>query len=242
MLKVHSFETFGTHEGPGIRLVVFLQGCLFRCKYCHNPDTQDLEAGLEVTTEQILSKAQAEKVFFKNKGGVTFSGGEPTFQARQLLPIIQALQQAGFHIALDTNGGIYNTWVEQIYETIDLVLLDIKHIDNDQHIQLTGHTNLNTLKLAKFREDTGRPMWLRLVLVPGINDQPEYLHRWGQAFKNYKAVQRVEILPYHELGKYKYQELNLPYQLEGIKPPTLDEVKKAQQILEIYFGKKVFIR
>lgn len=245
MIRVHSIETFGTHEGPGIRLVIFTQGCYFRCAYCHNPDTQDLGGGTLMKTSSILELLEREHHYFKGskKGGLTVSGGEPTVQAKELLPLFRECKRKGIHTALDTNGGIATADVKRLYDTTDLVLLDIKHIDDEEHRKLTGMSNRNTLKMAEYREHSGKPMWLRYVLVPGFTDGEEYLRRLGERFKDYDQVERIEILPYHTLGVYKYAELGRKNPLEGTKPPTVETVARAKAILGEYFGpERVFIR
>ncbi len=240
-LKVHSLESFGTQDGPSIRLVVFLQGCDFRCLYCQNVDTQPLcsKAALEMSIEDVLLLLQKQKPYFKNGGGLTVSGGEPTLQAAALADLFQACIKQGFNTALDTNGGVFSPTVNQLYDLTDLVILDVKHIDEEMHKKLIGASRKNVLKNAEYREKSGKPMILRYVLVPTWNDQGEYLHRWGQTFKDYKTVTQVELLPYHTLGVYKFDELGLDYALKNINPPTAENVENARKILEQYFSKVV---
>jgi len=241
LLRVHSFETFGTSDGPGIRLVVFTQGCPFRCVYCHNPDSQAIKSktAKEVSVEDLLDRLEKQRPYFKKKGGITFSGGEPTLQSSTLLAYLPVIRQAGFHIALDTCGAIFNQRVNQVYELSDLIILDIKHIDPELHKKVTGCVIDPVLKNAAYREQTGKPMWLRYVLVPGLTDQPQYLERWGQTFADYKTVERVEILPYHTLGVHKYAEMGIPYPLTGIQPPNNDQVVEVVNILQKYFSNVV---
>lgn len=235
-MLVHSIETFGTHDGPGIRLVVFTQGCLFACAYCHNPDSQTLKSdqAKQVSTAEILQLLEKEKPYFGGQGGLTVSGGEPTVQAADLLELFQAVKLAGFHITLDTCGAIYNQAVNQVYDLADVVMLDVKHIDDVWHQKLTGHSNVNVLKNAAYREKTGQSLWLRYVLVPGWTDQPEYLEAWAKHFRDFKSIERVEILPYHTLGVYKYAELGLPYKLAGVEPATKKQAQQAKQIFDQY--------
>ncbi|MCC6711416.1 MAG: pyruvate formate lyase-activating protein [Candidatus Pacebacteria bacterium] len=242
-MLVHSIETFGTHDGPGIRLVVFTQGCLFACAYCHNPDSQPLKTkqAKEVTTAEILQLLEKEKPYFGKTGGLTVSGGEPTVQATAIKELFQAAQQAGFHTTLDTCGAIYKQDINQLYDLADLVMLDVKHIDETWHQKLTGHSNKNVLKNAAYREQTGKPMWLRYVLVPGWTDQPEYLEQWAKYFSDFKTVERVELLPYHTLGVYKYAELGLPYKLAGVEPATKEQAEQAKAIFDQYLS-NVIIR
>ena len=235
MLKVHSIETFGTHEGPGIRLVIFLQGCNIRCLYCHNPDLLEIKGGQEMTIEQIIDIAKNQQEYFQNGGGITVSGGEPTLQAIEVLKLFKAAKKIGINTALDTNGTIINNDVKKLYQNTDILLLDVKHIDNHEHQKLTGCSNKNVLEMAKFRELSGKPMWLRYVLVPNINDSKKFLTDWAKYFKDYKTIQRVEILPYHTLGVYKYKELGIKYQLEKTKAPTASSISLAKSIFEKYF-------
>lgn len=239
MLKVHSIETFGTHEGPGIRLVVFLQGCNIRCLYCHNPDLLEIKGGQEMTVQQIIDIAKNQKEYFSDNGGLTVSGGEPTLQAVEVLKLFKAAKKIGINTALDTNGTIINNDVKKLYEQTDLLLLDVKHINDQEHQKLTGCSNKNVLEMAKFREISGKPMWLRYVLVPNINDSEKFLTDWAKYFKDYKTIERVEILPYHTLGVYKYKELGIDYLLKNTPPPTASSISLAKSIFDKYFKEVV---
>lgn len=241
MLRVHSVETFGTHEGPGIRLVVFLQGCNFRCLYCHNPDTQNSEGGVELLSENIIELLEKQRPYFKKNGGLTVSGGEPLLQREGLIDLFTKARKLGFNVALDTNGSILDGYTKKLMEVTDLVLLDVKHIDPDWHQKVTGASNIGTLKFAKYLKDIKKPVWLRYVLVPGFTDQEEFLHKWGEYFKNYKNIKRVEILPFHTFGFYKYKELGRENPLENTPVPTQDQVQKALDIFKKYF-RGVYIR
>ncbi len=241
MLKIHSIESLGTHEGPGIRFVVFLQGCNYRCLYCHNVDTQNLEGGKETPDEELLRLIENSKPYYKNEGGVTFSGGEPLMQAEDLKIICQKIKERGFNIALDTNGSILTPAVKELLEFVDLILLDIKHIDPIWHEKITGQKNDAPLAFAQYLKDINKPIWLRYVLVPGYTDQPEFLEKLGQHFKDYGNVKRMEILPYHTFGVYKFKELGKEYELEKISPPTPDQIAQAKKITEPYFA-EVIIR
>lgn len=237
-LTVHSIETFGTQDGPGIRLVIFAQGCLMRCLYCHNPDTQPLESEstISLTAAQIVELLSKQASYIKRGGGMTVSGGEPTVQAHELLPIFEAVQASGFHIALDTCGAIFSQRVNQLYDLTDLVILDVKHIDPVKHKLLTRHTNLNALQNAAYREQSGKPMWLRYVLVPGYTDDPKDLENWAKHFAGYKTVKKVEILPYHTLGVHKYQELSRPYPLAAVPAASMEQARAAQTIFNHYLS------
>ena len=170
MIKVHSYESMGTFDGPGLRLVVFLQGCNFRCLYCANPDTIDACGGTPTSPDEILRMAVDQKPFYGRRGGVTFSGGEPTFQAAALAPLVRRLREAGIHVCIDTNGSIWNPAVEELLGLADLILLDVKQADPERHLALTGHDNARTLRTAAWLEEHGKPFWLRYVLVPGYSD------------------------------------------------------------------------
>lgn len=241
VLRIHSLETFGTSDGPGIRLVVFIQGCPLRCLYCHNPDSQALtsKSAADLPLADLLERLEKQRPYFKNRGGVTFSGGEPTVQAGALLEYLPAVREAGYHIALDTCGAIYNDRVNQLYDLSDLIILDVKHIDPEWHRRITGSPLDPVLKNAAYREQTGKPMWLRYVLVPGYTDQPQYLEQWGKVFGDYKSVERVEILPYHTLGVHKYTEMGRDYPLVGVETPTNEQVEQAAQVLKKYFANVV---
>lgn len=236
MIKVHSYESMGTYDGPGLRLVVFLQGCPFRCLYCANPDTIPFDGGTPTETEEIIRMAVSQKPFFGKRGGVTFSGGEPTSQAKDLIPLVDKLHEEGIHVCLDTNGGVWNPSVEELMSKIDLVLLDVKQINNQRHENLTGRSNCRTLETAEWLEDNGRPFWLRYVLVPGISDFEEDLRALGEHFKDYRMLQRVEVLPYHTLGIHKYETIGQEYQLKDTKTNTPEQIERAESILSEYFS------
>ncbi|AFD07607.1 pyruvate formate-lyase-activating protein [Solitalea canadensis] len=234
-LRIHSLETFGTHDGPGIRMVVFVQGCQFRCVYCQNPDTLDVTGGTLVTIEELVKRAVRQRNYFGKEGGVTVSGGEPLLQRSKLTDFFLLLHEEGINTCLDTNGRLNNKEVHELLAYTDLLLLDVKHINNEIHHRLTGLTNKNTLGLAEYRESTGKRMWLRYVLVPGWTDQPEHLEEWGQHFANYKTVERVEIIPFHQLGAHKWELLNMNYPLKDTLPPTAESKKQALDIFQKYF-------
>ena len=225
----------GTYDGPGLRLVVFLQGCPFRCLYCANPDTISGEGGKPTETEEIVKMAVSQKPFFGRRGGVTFSGGEPTVQAKALSPIFDRLHEEGINICLDTNGGIWNSDVEELLGKTDLVLLDMKQINPERHMNLTGRSNEQTLKTAQWLEEHEKPFWLRYVLVPGISDFEEDIRALGEHFRNYKMLQRIEILPYHTLGIHKYESLGQEYQLKDTPHNTPEQLDRAKRLFSEYF-------
>lgn len=235
MIRVHSYESLGTYDGPGIRLVVFLQGCNFRCLYCANPDTIKCGGGTLTDPEEIVRRAVSEKPFFGKKGGVTFSGGEPTMQARELIPLFRRLKEAGINICVDTNGSILNESVKELFSLTDTVLLDIKEFNPDRHEKLTGRENSQTLRTAEWLEEQKIPIWLRYVLVPGYSDFENDITALGEHFKEYKMIQRIEILPYHTLGAHKYESLGMKYQLEGVKLNTQEQLDRAKELFSRYF-------
>lgn len=235
MIKVHSYESMGTYDGPGLRLVVFLQGCPFRCLYCANPDTIPFEGGEPTETEDIVKRAVSQKPFFGRRGGVTFSGGEPTAQAKELVPLVDRLHEEGINVCIDTNGGIWTPHVEELLSKTDLVLLDCKQFNDGRHEALTGRSNAQTLKTAQWLEDMGKPFWLRYVLVPGISDFEEDIRALGEHFRSFRMLQRVEILPYHTLGIHKYESLGQEYLLKDTKTNTPEQLDRAMKLFSEYF-------
>jgi len=240
MLNVHSFESLGTYDGPGIRMVVFLQGCAFKCLYCANPDTISFKDGKPTSNEEILRLAKNQKPFFGKLGGVTISGGEPLWQAADLAILFKQLHEEGINTCLDTNGNRFDDEVKELVKHTDLFLLDIKHINPDWHKKITGKTNNTTLKFAKYLKDNNKRVWLRYVLVPGYSDQEEYLHELGKHFKEYSNIEKLEIQPYHTLGVHKYKYLGWEYKLEGVPENTKEQLERAKTIFEQYF-KEVII-
>ena len=246
MLKVHSIETFGTHEGPGIRLVVFLQGCNFNCAYCHNPDTIPATKGKEMKISKIINLLEEQKPYFiegdfKNGGGLTVSGGEPGIQLSELQKLLKATKRRGFHIAMDTNASFTSTAYKKLLDLTDLVIIELKHSDETQHLKLTGKSNKNVLASIKYRNDSKKPFWIRFVLVPGWTDQEEYLEKMGKYLKKFKYLERLEILPYHTLGIHKYKELRLDYRLKDVKIPSVKQINKVKNIFGKYL-KTVIVR
>ncbi len=226
----------GTFDGPGLRLVIFLQGCNFRCLYCANPDTIDLKGDSEETSiEEIMRLAMNERAFFGKKGGVTFSGGEPTVQAAELIPLVKRLKEQGINVCIDTNGSIWNKDVEELLGLVDLVLLDVKQFNAERHCLLTGRSNEQTLRTARWLEENGKPFWLRYVLVQGHSAFEEDIRALGENLGKYKMVQRVEILPYHTLGVHKYEAMGLEYKLAGVKENTPEQLDEAKALFDEYF-------
>lgn len=234
---IHSFETFGTVDGPGIRFVVFMQGCPMRCLYCHNPDTWTVGAGEAYTPQEVASKTLRYKSYFTGGGGVTVSGGEPMLQSEFVKELFSVLKKSGIHTALDTSGVMFDENDKHKFDGLlsvtDLVLLDIKHIIDERHKRLTGHSNKNILAFARYLSDTDKPVWIRHVLVPGITDDDGYLKELSSFIKTLKNVKKVEVLPYHTMGAVKYEKLGIDYPLKGVKPPERERVLNAREILKI---------
>ncbi|GHA43353.1 pyruvate formate-lyase-activating enzyme [Salinimicrobium marinum] len=235
LLRIHSVETFGTHDGPGIRMVIFVQGCQFRCLYCANPDTMDVKGGKFVEMEELVQRAVKQKSYFGRFGGVTVSGGEPLLQRKKLKDLFVRLHELGIHTVLDSNGRLIDQQAKELLDETDLLMLDVKHFNEDWHRKLTGLSNKTTFKVAQYREQTGKPMWLRYVLVPGWTDQEEYLHQLGAFFKDYKTIERIEVLPYHLLGAHKWEALGMEYKLKGVEPPTQENLNTTATIFKKYF-------
>ena len=238
-MRIHSIETFGTHEGPGIRLVVFLQGCNLCCAYCHNPDTINLKGGREMSVSEIMTLLTEQKPYFSNGGGLTISGGEPTLQAAELIKLFTEVKKAGYNTALDTNGTILTADVKKLLSLTDLALIDLKHIDSTWHQKLTGQGNETVLKTIEFREDSQQVFWIRYVLVTGWTDQVKYLEQLAKYLSQFKYLERLEILPYHNLGVHKYKELGLEYRLKDVTPATIQDVERAADIFKKYLPAEI---
>ena len=237
---IHSFESFGTVDGPGIRFVVFLKGCPLRCKYCHNPDTWEQTGGKEYSPIEVVDQVLKYKGYFGDKGGVTVSGGEPLLQIDFLIELFRLLKSKGIHTACDTSGITFNRNNEdlvkkfdELIQYTDLFLLDIKHIDEKEHINLTGATNQNSLDFARYLSENNKSIWIRHVIVPTITLKEQYLIELRNFISTLKTVEKVEVLPYHTMGIVKYQNLGINYPLEGIKAPTRDEVLYAKKLLGV---------
>lgn len=233
--KIHSIETFGTVDGPGIRFVVFMQGCTLKCKYCHNRDTWDVHIGKEISTEELVKEILRYKSYMDNSGGgVTVSGGEPLLQAEFVTELFKKLKELGIHTALDTAGSLpISTQIKELLKYTDLVLLDIKQIDDEKAKNLTGFSNKNNLEFAKYLSNINLPVWIRQVLVPGYTNDKFDLQRLKNFIDSLSNVENVEILPYHNLGKFKWEEIEGKYELEGLEPPSNEEIQKAKNILGI---------
>ena len=234
ILKIHSYESGGTVDGPGIRFVVFMQGCPLRCQYCHNPDTWDANLGKKIPASDLVNEVIKYKKFMEfSKGGVTFSGGEPLVQKEKLLPVIKALKLHNIHIAIDTAGTTnIDETTTSLLKYVDLVMLDVKHLVPYEHKLLTGLTNEKTIAFLELLNKQNIRTWVRWVVVPGINDSKEYAHKFADFIKEHSNVELVEILPYHKNGIYKWKELKLTYPLENINEPTKESIEDISKILE----------
>lgn len=234
--KVHTLETFGLVDGPGVRFVVFLKGCRMRCKFCHNPDTWSGE-GKEWTAKELFAHVRRYRTYWKNNGGITVSGGEPLLQMDFVTEFFRLAKNGGIHTALDTAGEPFRTDSEylerfdRLMEVTDLFLLDLKMMDNEGHRALTGVGNENIHAMARYLSDHGKKMWIRHVLVTGLTDGEADLNAMNGFISSLKTVERAEVLPYHTLGTVKWKELGIEYPLEGVLPPSEDEVRRAELLL-----------
>ena len=228
--RIHSFESFGTLDGPGVRFVVFFQGCPLRCKYCHNPDTWDVQGGRPVAVREIMAQVESCRNFLRT-GGVTLSGGEPLMQPRFALALLNACREKGFHTALDTAGSLPLSQSAPVIDAADLVLLDIKALDSAECRDLTGMDNANELATLDYCEKTEKPVWIRHVLVPGWTLDEDKLQKLADFLRPYKCIKRIELLPFHKMASFKWANLNLTDPLAGTSEPSAEEVEKAQQII-----------
>lgn len=235
--NIHSLESFGSVDGPGVRYVVFVQGCRMRCQFCHNPDTWNTKECQIVTPDELLSKALRYRGYWGADGGITVSGGEPLLQMDFLLEFFRKAKAEGVHTVIDTAGNPFTreepffSKFQELMNVTDLLLLDIKEIDPEKHKKLTGFGNENILDMAHYLSEIKKPVWIRHVLVPKRSDFDEDLIRLNTFIKTLSNVERVEVLPYHTLGVFKWKELGHPYPLEGIDPPSKERVENARRLL-----------
>lgn len=232
--KVHSIESFGTVDGPGIRFVLFLQGCHLQCKYCHNRDTWDINGGTYKPLDDIFNKIIRYKNYIYKDGGVTITGGEPLLQPKFLIELFKKLKKEKIHTCIDTSGMVALTSdIKEVLSLTDLVLLDIKHIDSKKCKDLVGHSNKLELEFAKYLSDNNIKMWIRQVLIPGYTDDVEDLKKLKSFISSLKTVQKVEVLPYHDMGKYKWKKLGFKYELEDVRNASSNDIQKAKEILNM---------
>ncbi|MBU5343476.1 pyruvate formate-lyase-activating protein [Caldifermentibacillus hisashii] len=236
--RIHSVESFGAVDGPGLRYVVFTQGCLLRCQYCHNADTWKIGNGKEMTVQEIMDDVLSYLPFFEaSGGGITVSGGEPLLQMDFLIELFKECKKHGIHTTIDSSGGPFNrrpNFMEKLDELLqytDLILLDLKHIDSEKHKFITGMTNEHILDFAQYLSEKNIPVWIRHVLVPTLSDFDEDLLRLANFIKTLNNVEKIEVLPYHKLGVYKWESLGLEYKLKDVEPPSQERVENAKRIL-----------
>ncbi|MDZ5474507.1 pyruvate formate-lyase-activating protein [Bacillus sp. 31A1R] len=236
--NIHSIETFGTVDGPGIRYVIFTQGCLLRCQFCHNADTWEIGTGKVMSVSEIIDDLKSYLPFIDaSGGGITVSGGEPLLQIPFLIELFKECKKLGIHTTIDSSGGCFSHAeqfqrnLKELLQYTDLVLLDLKHIDRKKHINLTGMANDHILEFAKYLSDQKVPIWVRHVLVPTVSDDEEDLRRLGEFIQTLSNVERIEVLPYHKLGVYKWEALGLEYPLKDIEPPSDEKVELATNLL-----------
>lgn len=232
---IHSTESFGAADGPGVRFIVFMQGCHMRCRYCHNPDTWKMDGGDEVTADEILKRALRFKPYWGKDGGITISGGEPLLQIDFVIELFKKAKELGINTCIDTAGNPFTkeepffSKFEELMKYTDLLLLDLKEINPARHKDLTGFDNSNIIEMAKYLSEINKPVWIRHVLVPEHSDFDEDLDALGDFIDTLSNVDRVEILPYHTLGKFKWENLGIPYTLESISPPSAKRIENAKQ-------------
>lgn len=236
--RIHSLESFGTVDGPGTRYVVFVQGCPMRCAYCHNPDTWSMTAGELMDPEYIYEQYLRNEPFYRNGGGVTVTGGEPLMQVDFLIDLFTIFKQNGVHTCIDTSGIAFNPkneeWIgklDKLMTLTDLVMLDIKHIDPEKHKELTSQPNENILKFAEYLSEKNIDTWIRHVVVPGITDDDEYLYKLGYFIGGLSSLKALDVLPYHTMGKAKYDKLGIDYILKDVPPMDKGEVIKKKQVI-----------
>ena len=235
---IHQLESFGSVDGPGVRFIVFLAGCQFRCKYCHNPDTWIMSDGTEMEADDVLSEALSCRSYWGKRGGITVSGGEPLLQLDFLIDLFEKAKEKGVNTCIDTAGGSFThegEWLQKfnrLMRVTDILLVDIKHIEEDGHIALTGKSGKNVVDFFRYLDEIKKPIWIRHVLVPGITDDDALLFKTRDFIRTLSNVERVEILPYHGLAETKYKDLRIPYSLSGTESPSEERVENARRILE----------
>lgn len=231
--KVHSVESFGTVDGPGIRFVLFLQGCHLQCKYCHNRDTWNINGGSYQSLDELFDKIMKYKNYICPRGGVTITGGEPLLQAKFIFALFTKLKEHGIHTCIDTSGMVALTDdIRNVLGVTDLVLLDIKHIDDEKCKALVGKSNKLELAFARYLSDNSIPIWIRQVLIPGYTDEKEDLLKLKDFIASLKTVEKVEILPYHSVGEFKWKKLGFQYEFQDVRQATNKDVERAKKILD----------
>ena len=239
--NIHSIESFGTVDGPGVRLVVFMQGCPMRCLYCHNPDTWEYKENQQTTVDEIIQKYESIKEFLKN-GGITVTGGEPLSQIDFVTELFKKAKEKNIHTALDTSGVLFNrnntTKLDELLKYTDIVMLDIKHMNNEEHKKLTGFSNENILDFAKYLSEKNIQTWIRHVVVPTITDKQEYLEELGKFIAGLKSLKALDVLPYHNMAIPKYENLGIEYPLKNVPALTKEQALNARTIIFNAFNKE----
>lgn len=241
--RIHSLESFGTVDGPGTRFVVFVQGCPLRCAYCHNPDTWDMNSGTMMEPSAIIEQYEKNQAFYANGGGLTVTGGEPLMQVDFLIELFTLAKEKEIHTCIDSSGIAFNPHnqtllqkLDRLMELTDLVMLDIKHIDPEKHMELTLQPNENILKFAEYLDSRNVDMWIRHVVVPGITDDEKYLFDLGYFIGQFHNLKALDVLPYHTMGEKKYESLGMEYRLKGV--PAMDKDKLLDKKKAIIDGIK----
>lgn len=235
---IHSTESFGSVDGPGVRFIIFVTRCPLRCQFCHNPDSWKMTDGEKREVDALVKKALRCKPYWRNGGGITVSGGEPLMQIDFLIELFKQFKKEGVHTTIDTCGAPFTreepffSKFEELMKYTDLLLVDIKHIDNEKHIELTGRPNENILDMMRYLSDIKKPIWIRHVLVPGMSDKDEYLIKTREFIDTLDNVERVEVLPYHTLGVSKWEQLGYEYKLKDVEPPTEERIINANKLLK----------
>ncbi len=235
--NVHSIETFGSVDGPGIRFVIFLKGCAMRCLFCHNPDTWVKEGGTPIDSDELIEKALRYRPYWGKEGGITVSGGEPLLQIDFLIALFKKAKEEGINTCIDTAGQPFSrknpffSKFEELMKYTDLLLFDIKHIDEEKHKELTGHPNQNIIDMFRYLDEINKPIWIRHVLLPGYTDNDAYLYRTRAFIKTLNNVKRIDVLPFHKLGEYKWEKLGYPYKLKEVETPKKERVEFAKSVL-----------
>lgn len=235
--RIHSIETFGSLDGPGIRFVIFVKGCAMRCLFCHNPDTWDPNGGDKRSADSLIEQALRYKEYWADDGGITVSGGEPLLQIDFLIELFKKAKKNGINTCIDTAGEPftrqepYFSKFQELMKYTDLLLVDIKHIDPKVHLALTGKKNDNIIDMFHYLDKIHKPIWIRHVLLEGYSDNDEYLYKTRAFIKTLSNVERIDVLPFHKMGEFKWQKLGYEYKLSKTEPPSKDRVKNAEDIL-----------
>ncbi|MBD1577897.1 pyruvate formate lyase 1-activating protein [Vibrio sp. S11_S32] len=241
--RIHSYESCGTVDGPGIRFIVFTQGCMMRCMYCHNRDTWDTHGGKEVTVEEIITEAKSYRHFMKaSGGGITCSGGEAMLQPEFVRDLFKSAHEEGIHTCLDTNGYIrkHTDVIDEVLAVSDLVMLDIKHMKDEIHHDFIGVSNRRTLDFARYLHKIGQKTWVRYVIVPGYTDDVESVEMLGEFIKDMDNIEKIELLPYHQLGAHKWEALGFDYPLDGVNPPPKETMELMVETLSKYHDNVIY--